>query len=79
MQVDTIYTFKSYLYNVTSGFLLQNKVEICLISWGRFFIKQLLLVPMSLSFEHLRTLQWSFYPYKTVREVWTIKVILIEL
>ena len=33
MQVETIYTFKIYLYIVTSGFLSQNKVEkICLIS-----------------------------------------------
>ena len=33
MQVETIYTFKNYLYIVTSGFLSQNKVEkICLIS-----------------------------------------------
>ena len=33
MQVETIYTFKNYLYIVTSGFFSQNKVEnICLIS-----------------------------------------------
>ena len=37
MQVETIYTFKNYLYIVTSGFFSQDKVEkICLISWGRF-------------------------------------------
>ena len=37
MQVETIYTFKNYLYIVTSGFLSQNKVEkICFISWGHF-------------------------------------------
>ena len=37
MQVETIYTFKNYLYIVTSGFFSQNKVEkICVISWGRF-------------------------------------------
>ena len=37
MQVETIYTFKNYMYIVTSGFLSQNKVEkICLISYGRF-------------------------------------------
>jgi len=42
MQVETIYTFKNYLYTVTSGFFVQNKVEkICLISWGAFLIKQL--------------------------------------
>ena len=41
MQVETIYTFKNDMYIVTSGFLSQNKVEICLISWGRFFTKQL--------------------------------------
>ena len=35
--VETIYTFKNYLYIVTSGFFSRNKVEkICLISWGRF-------------------------------------------
>ena len=27
MQVETIYTFKNYLYIVTSGFLSQNTVE----------------------------------------------------
>ena len=33
MQVETIYTFKNYLYIVASGFFSQNKVEnICLIS-----------------------------------------------
>ena len=33
MQVGTIYTFKNYLYIVTSGFFSQNKVDkICLIS-----------------------------------------------
>ena len=38
MQVEAIYTFKNYLYIVTSGFFSQNKVEkICLISWGRFY------------------------------------------
>ena len=37
MQVETIYTFKNYLYIVKFGFLSQNKVEkIFLISWGRF-------------------------------------------
>ena len=37
MQVETIYTFKNYLYIVTSGFFSQNKVEkICLISWWVF-------------------------------------------
>ena len=37
MQVETIHTFKNYLYIVTSSFFSQNKVEkICLISWGRF-------------------------------------------
>ena len=37
MQFETIYTFKNYLYIVTSGFLSQNKVEkICLISLGHF-------------------------------------------
>ena len=37
MQVETIYTFKNYLYIVTSAFFSQNKVKkICLISWGRF-------------------------------------------
>ena len=37
MQVETIYTFKNYLYIVTSGFFSQNKVEkIFVISWGRF-------------------------------------------
>ena len=42
MQVETIYTFKNYLYIVISGFFSQNKVEkICLIPWGPFFIKQL--------------------------------------
>ena len=36
-QVETIYTFKNYLYIVTSGFFSQNKVEkIFVISWGRF-------------------------------------------
>ena len=35
MQVETIYTFKNYLYIATSAFFSQNKVEkICLISWG---------------------------------------------
>ena len=38
MQVETIYTFKNYLYVVTSGFFSQNKVEkICLIYFGRFY------------------------------------------
>ena len=37
MQVETIYTFKNYLYIVTSSFFSQNKVEkICAISWGVF-------------------------------------------
>ena len=37
MQVETIYTFKNYLYIVTSGFFSQNKGEkICVISWVRF-------------------------------------------
>ena len=37
MQVETIYTFKNYLYIAKSDFLSQNKVEkTCLISWGRF-------------------------------------------
>ena len=37
MQVETIYTFKNYMYIVRSGFFSQNKVEtICLLSWGRF-------------------------------------------
>ena len=37
MQVETIYTFKNYLYIVTFGFISQNKVEkICLIPWGIF-------------------------------------------
>ena len=37
MQVETIYTFKNYLYIKTSGFFSQNKVEkIFVISWGRF-------------------------------------------
>ena len=35
MQVETLYTFKNYLYIVISGFFSQNKVEkICVISWG---------------------------------------------
>ena len=38
MQVETIYTFKNYLYIVTSGFFSQNKVKkICQILWGRFY------------------------------------------
>ena len=38
MRVETVYTFKNYLYIVTSGFLSQDKVEkICLISWWRFY------------------------------------------
>ena len=38
MQVETIYTFKNYLYIVKSGVLSQNKVEkICSIPWGRFY------------------------------------------
>ena len=37
IQVETMYTFKKYLYIVTSSFFSQNKVEkICLISWGVF-------------------------------------------
>ena len=38
MQVsEAIYTFKNYLYIVTSGFFSQNKVDkICIISWVRF-------------------------------------------
>ena len=37
MQIETIYTFKNYLYIEKSGFLSQNKVEkIRLIAWGRF-------------------------------------------
>ena len=37
MQVETIYTFKNYLYTVISGFFVQNKVKkICLISWACF-------------------------------------------
>ena len=36
MQVETIYTFKSYLYIVTSGFFANKVEKICLISWGRF-------------------------------------------
>ena len=49
MQVETIYTFKNYLYVVKSDFLSQNKVEkICLISWGHFAIKQLALVDDSM-------------------------------
>ena len=33
MQVETIYTFKNYLYIETSSFFSQNKVEkICLVS-----------------------------------------------
>ena len=35
MQVETICTFKNYLYIVTSGFFSQNKVEkIGVIYWG---------------------------------------------
>ena len=37
MQVETIYTFKNYLYIVTSSYFSQNKVEkIFVITWGRF-------------------------------------------
>ena len=36
--LESIYTFKNYLYIVTSGFFLQNDVEkICKISLGRFY------------------------------------------
>ena len=43
MQVETIYTFKNYLYIVTSGFFPQNEVEkICqIIIFAVFLIKQL--------------------------------------
>ena len=42
MQVETIYTFKNYLYIVTSGFFSQNKGEKVLTSiLGEFLIKQL--------------------------------------
>ena len=38
MQVETIYTFKNYLYIVTSDFFSQNKVEkICLLYIGGLF------------------------------------------
>ena len=36
MPVETIYTFKNYLYIVKSGFLSQNN------SWGRFFYKTII-------------------------------------
>ena len=37
MQVKTVYTFKNYLYIVTSGSFSQNKVEkIWLLSWRQF-------------------------------------------
>ena len=43
MPVETIYTFKNYLYIVKSGFLSQNKVEkICLILGGVFFYKTII-------------------------------------
>ena len=49
MQVETIYTFKNYLYIVSSNFFLQNKAKkITFVIYFRGVFTKTIIIPLAL-------------------------------